>query len=206
MGFRLAILSWWTPNYIIRRELDHVSDLTTDTLENLLETSASVNPAKIAEAKVQLSINVEEKRSQMAKEHAKLVEALVVAIGRDEALKQGRAALFEVGRNLGEETRDRLKIGDNPKDLIKAAKILYRVLGIAFGVEWLGETRANLIVDRCALAKEYSELTCLVLSAADEGVIKGLNPRASMMFRERITSGCRTCKAIIEFSREEAVR
>ena len=200
MGFRLILLNWWTPNYIISKELDRIFKLTTNALKSLLEIHAPNAFTKIAKETALPRGDVAHKRSSMAKTHALLVEALSEAVGRDQAVNLGRKALFEVGKRLGKETRGKLGIGDSQNDLIRAAKILYHVLGIDFNVEWHGKTSGTLIVDRCAMAKEYSELTCLVLSATDEGVIRGLESNVSMVFKERMTSGCGKCTAQIEFN------
>ena len=98
-----------------------------------------------------------------------------------------------------------MALGDNPKDLTKAAKILYRILGIEFHLEWLDKSNATVIIDRCALAEQYSKLTCEVLSATDEGVIKGLQPNLTMKFKEYMTSGCKNCRADIHFNEKETV-
>ena len=202
MGLAIAVLAWRTPRYIISRELVHVSDLTTAALESLLEDYAPEAFAEIAREELQPSGTIEERRSAMAKKHAIQVRALEKAVGRDKAVAMGRDALFAVGRSLGRETHDKLGMGDTPRDLVRAARIMYRILGIEFRVEWLGDAKAKLIVERCALAKEYSELTCSVLSATDEGVIAGLNPGASMKFEDKMTGGCARCIAAIEFKRE----
>lgn len=139
----------------------------------------------------------------MAQTHAKLVEALVAAVGYEKAVALGRESLFAVGVNLGKQTRGKLGVGDNPKDLIKAAKILYRILGIEFNLEWLDDSNAVAIINRCALAEQYSKLTCEVLSATDEGVIKGLQPKVTMQFKEYMTSGCINCRANIQFNQKE---
>ena len=198
MGIRLILLSWWTPNYIISKELDKIFNLTTNALKSLLEIHAPNAFTKIAKETTLPQGDIAHKRSSMAKTHALLVEALSEAVGRDQAINLGRKALFEVGQSLGKETRGRLGIGDSPNDLIRAAKILYRVLGIDFNVEWQRKTSGTLIVDRCAI--EYSELTCLILSATDEGVIRGLESNVSMMFTQRMTSGCSKCTAQIVFN------
>jgi hypothetical protein len=200
MGIRLNILSWWTPNYLISKELDRIFNLTTNALKSLLEVHDPITIAKIAKETEPPKGDIAQKRATMAKTHALLVKALSEAVGRDQAVNLGRKALFEVGQDLGKATRSKLGIGDSPNDLIKAAKILYRVLGIDFNVEWHGKTSGTLIVDRCAMAKEYSELTCLVLSATDEGVIRGLESNVSMIFTKRMTSGCSECTAQIEFN------
>lgn len=198
MGIKLFILSKWTPDYVLRKELDRVHKLTTNALKALLEIYAPNAFAKIASEMALPLGNVEEKRTAMAKAHVLLVDALSEAVGRDQAIILGRKTLFEVGKSLGKETRKKLGIRDS-QDLIKAAKVLYRVLGITFEVEWQGKTTATLIVNHCALAEEYSELTCMVLSATDEGVIRGLEPNVNMSFKERMTSGCSKCTAQIQF-------
>jgi hypothetical protein len=201
MGLRLTLLGWWTPKFIIRKELDHVSKLTTNALKSLLAADDSKAYPKICPDSLKDPKSIEEKRDAMSKEHTAIIQALVGAFGQDKAVKLGREILFNVGMSLGEETRAKLGVGDSPKDLIRAAKVLYRVLGIDFNIKWLGENEATLVVDNCALARGYSELTCQILSATDEGVIKGLEPNVNMMFRERMTSGCPKCKADIKFNK-----
>jgi hypothetical protein len=83
--------------------------------------------------------------------------------------------------------------------MVKAAKILYRIFGIKFHLEWLDKSTATLIIDQCALAKYYSKLTCEVLSATDEGIMRGLQPNSEMKFKEYLTNGCKKCKADIHF-------
>lgn len=102
---------------------------------------------------------------------------------------------------MGKQTRRRLGVGDHPDDMIKAAKILYSIFGIDFHLEWLDESNATLIIDRCALAEYYSPLTCEVLSATDEGIMQGLQPNSKMQFKEYMTSGCQKCKADIHFQK-----
>ncbi len=198
MGLKLTILSWWTPKWVLSRELDHVSQVTTAALRSLLASYALEKRSGAIEESRQ-SKTLEQKRADMAKQHAAMVEALATALGREKALELGREALFEVGKNLGIESRAKLGVGNSPKDLINAAKILYRVLGIDFTIEMSTKTRATLVVSRCALSQQYSEFTCRVLSATDEGVFKGLEPQANMAFKEVLTSGCGNCRAQIEF-------
>lgn len=201
MSLRAAILSRWTPKYIIRRELARVSELTTAALEALLEAHAPDALKRVA-AKERSARSIDQTRSAMAGRHAALVEALKESMGEEGAIELGRKALFEVGLQLGRDARRRLRTSDEPGDLVRAARILYRVLGIEFRIERSDERSDRMIVNRCALSREYSNLTCKVLSATDEGVIRGLAPRASMTFKERMTSGCQNCIAIIEFSGE----
>ncbi len=202
MGLRLLVLSWWTPKYVIRRELENISDKTTTALETIISKCA-VTKANVANQKQRRPTNIQEQRAAMAETHAKLVETLQAAVGQEEAVKLGREALFLVGQNVGKQTRGRLGVSDNPNDLTKAAKILYRVLGIEFHLEWNDQLSGTVIIDRCALAEKYSKLTCQVLSATDEGVLNGLQPKVTMNFKEYMTSGCKNCRADIHLSEKE---
>ncbi|MGD6852268.1 MAG: L-2-amino-thiazoline-4-carboxylic acid hydrolase [Candidatus Bathyarchaeia archaeon] len=199
MGLRLTLLGWWTPKQVIYRELDRVASKTTGALREIIKNNTAL---EISSEEIRLTGSLEERRSAMAKQHTVLVAVLVEALGRDRAVILGREALFRVGRELGEESRRRLGV-ENPYDVVRAAKILYRVLGIEFTVNWLDENRGVMTVHRCALAKEYSELTCQVLSAADEGVMSGLSPNATMKFTEKLTDGCNACTAEITIGEQK---
>ncbi|NIP35171.1 MAG: hypothetical protein GWN39_09460, partial [Thermoplasmata archaeon] len=48
----------------------------------------------------------------------------------------------------------------------------------------------------------YEGVTCRLMSAADEGMIRGLNPRAKMEFRHRMTEGMEECLADIMMVKE----
>ena len=196
MGVKLSLLSWWTPKFVISRELDNVEALTIQALKETLRIHAPNTSIKAPSKECSKVLTKKELLWQNA--HNVLVDALAEALGREAAVKVAREALFKVGLQLGNQNRSKLGVGDSQGDLVKAAKIMYNILGISFNVEWLGPKHAILTVDRCTLAQNYSELTCEVLSATDEGVVQGLNPNMSMKFEKRITCGCKVCTAKIE--------
>jgi predicted ArsR family transcriptional regulator len=199
LGFKLFFLGLWTPKSLIRRELENISKQTTAALIELIPK----DPVKDGE--VDLSkLSVDEEEMIMAQTHVRLVEALEAAFGRVEAVKRGRAVLFEVGKTLGREARGKLGVGDNPEDLEKAAKILYRVLGIDFHLQWQDSANATAIIHHCPLSQQYSALTCQILCATDEGVINGLYPDVTMQFKEYMTSGCKNCKAELHINQKGA--
>jgi predicted ArsR family transcriptional regulator len=198
MGAKLAFLSWLTPKFIISRELDTISTVTNQALQETLRAHVPDFQVKATVYDEQSFRNLHEKRAAMTRQHNVLVEALVAALGEDTAVKVGREALFKVGVQLGTRSRNRLGVGDSEEDLVRAAQIMYRVLAIDFDVEWIGPNQAVVTVNHCALAENYSEVTCQVLSATDEGVVNGLNPNMSMKFEKRITSGCKVCTAKIQ--------
>lgn len=197
MGLKLLFLSWWIPKYIIKREVGHIEALTTDALEALLNkySSNNINEEKLKKGASKGTI--EQTRDAMAFNHTNLVNSLAEVLGKEKTIGLGRDAMFKVGERLGSETCQKLGVGNSLQDLIRAAKILYRILGIEFEVQLQNPNNAILIINRCALAAHYSELTCQVLSATDEGTIRGLNQNMSMTFTERITGGQPKCKATI---------
>ncbi len=201
MGIRLLILDLWTPNFVIRKELDDIFGKTTAALQALISEYAK-EKIEVKDQKQQPPKAIKELRAIMAQTQATMVETLEATLGREEALRLGRKALFSVGKNLGMQARSRLGVGDSKSDLVTAAKVLYRVLGIRFHLDWIDNSNAVAIIDRCALSEKYSELTCEVLSATDEGVMQGLQPNVSMRFKQYMTSGCKNCKASIRFNQK----
>jgi hypothetical protein len=203
VGLRLQMLYWWTPNYVIERELRNLATQTTDALCSLL--AAHIPQQQGLNFQAPTSKGVKEQRIAMAQTHKQMVEALAASVGYDRAVALGRESLFAVGVALGKQTRKKLGVGENTTDLIKASKILYRVLGIDFHIDWQDQSSVVVVIERCALSEQYSELTCGVLSATDEGVIQGLQPNVTMKFTQYMTGGCKNCMASLNFKAKESV-
>ncbi len=147
----------------------------------LLEEKAPKS-AVAAKAKLKsLRGTLRDRRAIMAANHLALIRELVETVGEDEATMLGREAMFSVGRELGVEAKKRLGVRETTEDMLLAARVLYRVLGIDFEAEEAPDS-FRLLIHRCALAEHYSGSTCRVLSAADEGVVSGLSPGVCMRF------------------------
>lgn len=196
MSIKLDLLSIWTPKSILIQELDRVAELTTECLDELLK-EYSPKSLKTLENIVKEG-DLDERRSLMAENHNVRVNALIEALGYEKAMKVGRDAMFKAGYSLGLEAHKRLGVSENLQDTIKAAQIMYKVLGIEFKVEKLGKNMV-LKVEKCSLAAHYSPETCRLTSAADEGVVHGLNENIDMLFKKRITEGAEECKACLKF-------
>jgi hypothetical protein len=195
LNLKLRIISLWMPEFILIHEIDRVARITIECLNELLSEYAPEN--MIWREEVVMKGNISQRRRLMANAHNIRVKTLIDTLGCEDALKIGRRALFKAGLQLGEDARIRLGVSDSLSDLLDAARILYRVLGIEFHIEeedgkWL------LIVDKCSLSSYYTVETCIVLSAADEGVVQGLNKDYSMIFKDRITEGKSECHACIK--------
>ena len=192
MSIKLSIMSIWIPEFILIKELERTSYIINEHLDNLL---GRYSISRTTTGKL-LKGNLNERRARMAIGQNLRVEALIKALGFDKACELGRIEMFNAGYKLGREAQKRLGVGKNIQDTLIAAKILYKVLGINFTVETHNKNFI-LRVESCALASHYSPETCKIMSAADEGVLKGLNNNMSMKFIKRITEGSEECTACI---------
>ena len=209
MSIRLKIASFWLPDFILKRELDNVAMKTIEGLDDILKQyvpgKVVINDEILGGNRRKLKIfgltnykfvSLEERRSMMANAHNKRVKILIQELGHEKAVKIGRNVMFEVGYKLGQEASRKLGARNSFEDLELAARILYKVLGIEFKIE-NKDGNMIMVVTRCALSKYYSPESCMILSAADEGVVRGLNENMGMQFKERITEGAHECIACI---------
>lgn len=208
MNARLAAASLWLPPWTVRRELERVAAATTSVLDSLLEQHLPGALEAIRRDELPQRGSPRRRRAALAAAHTVRVARLVELLGREEGIGEARRALFDAGVALGKEARQRLGVGQNRHELLCAARILYRVLGIRFRAEWRTPDEATVRIDRCALASGYSPEACLALSATDAGVVAGLWPGARLEFDERITEGKKACIARLSLpeARSEAAQ
>ena len=198
MSLRLALAAFWTPKRVLEEMLGRVEESTVAALDGLLEKHSPDALAAIRAAERAPGAGLPARRAAMAAAHNARVNALIEALGRERAVSEGREALFAAGVALGREARERLGLGQGFRDFARAARILYRALGIDFTLEKLEGGVIAMRVHRCALAEHYTAGACAVLSAADEGVVRGLDPTLAMRFERRMTDGGAECVARIE--------
>ena len=197
MSLKLRLSALWTPRRVLEDMLCRVHVSTTAALDGLSEVYAPGAIGQMTWKAVMPEGDLEARRAAMASGHNARVRALVEALGREKAIELGRKALFPVGVALGREAKARLGAGESRADLERAARVLYRALGIHFRLEDAADGTMLLWVDRCALAGHYTTEACAMLSAADEGVVAGLNPKLRMRFEQRMTDGPAECLARI---------
>ena len=210
MSIRLKIASLWLPDFILKKELDNVAKNTIDGLNDVMKKYIPWRMEEIIKEDEVLVgarrrifgltnykfVSLEERRAIIAKAHNNRVKILIEELGYENAVQIARKSMYNIGYQLGQEARRKLGVGNDFKDLELAAGILYKVLGIEFKLENKG---GNIVmtVNRCALSKYYSPEACVILSAADGGVVRCLNENISMEFKERITEGASECIACI---------
>ena len=200
MSLKLWLASVWTPGATLAGMQDRVARSTIAALDALLEEHA---PGRLKGMNGRKGDGggkgegLDQRLAAMASAQNERVRALVAALGRDEAIRLGREALFSVGKALGGLARRELSVGDGPADLERAARVLYRSLGIHLIFENAKDGALVMRVDRCALSRHYCEEACLILGAGDEGMVSGLSPPHSMRFEQRMTAGPAECRALI---------
>ena len=203
MNFKLFLLSIWVPQYFLKKELNFLAEATLNQLDNLLKIHSPNKYQELPKLILPLKGNLEDIRSKMAQEHNMRVKALSDILGPEETVNIVRPLMFKTGYCIGLDIKTRLGLKNNLNDLIKAAKLLYQVLGIEFEFHE-GKScqpyhlKRCLIIKHCSLAQHYLPLTCQVLSGTDEGVINGLNSQVKMVFKDKITEGAPSCIAAIE--------
>jgi L-2-amino-thiazoline-4-carboxylic acid hydrolase len=201
MSLKMRILSCWTPKWFLKRGLNELAHSTINGLEEVLikqDPEYRKDPEGLKySSNILLKGNLQEQRMSMAAIHNELVETMIDAFGHDDAIILGRKAMFREGLALGRKFRRILGVGTSLEDLISAASILYEVLGIEFDIKAFNSNKIVMVVNHCALAEYYGPDTCNVLSAADEGVVQGLNSKIKMEFQERISEGASCCLAPI---------
>ncbi len=192
MSIKLHLLSIWIPEFILIKELEKTTEITNNHLDMLLKRYSIPIPT----IKKPFEGNLKERRLLMAEYHNIRLKSLIEKLGFKDTLQIGRAELYKAGYEMGCDTRKRLGV-KTIKDAILAARILYKILGINFTTEDNGE---NIIlrIKSCELANQYSPETCKIMSAADEGVLNGLNKKLGMKFIKRITEGAEECTACIK--------
>lgn len=203
MNLKLLMASFWMPDFLLIPELDKVAEVTVSCLNQILKKHAPNEFKSISKDELLLEGNIKNRRKQMALAHNIRVKLLINALGWEDALMIGRKSLFKAGMQLGREARERLGVGDNFEDLIRAARILYHVLGIEFRIK-RSEEDILIIVERCSLSNYYTHETCKILSAADEGVVQGLNENIHMKFTQRMTEGYKECEACINYIKNQS--
>ena len=206
MSLRLATAKLWMRTSVLKRELGRVAEMTIATLDEMVREHASGALEGIRAEDSPIEGDLDQRRRAMAGAHQRRVSALVEAMGEEAAIEEGRRRISPVGVALGIEARERLGVGDDIEDLVEAAKVVYTVLGIEVDKEEGEDGTLVLRVDRCALAEVYDPTTCRLMSAADEGLVRGLNPNVQMTFNERITEGQPQCRAdlVMTTATEEA--
>jgi len=117
----------------------------------------------------------------------------------DEALRRGTerevgVRLYQSALRIGEQFRSDL--GVRPSDVMRAAALVYRMLGIDFR----GEPEGDIRISRCLFSACYTADVCRLISSLDAGLLVGLAGGGALSFSQRITDGHDCCRARLEMN------
>ena len=115
------------------------------------------------------------------------------AIREGENLAETRRRLYDNAWQMGWSLRKVWHIAA-PEEVIAASRLIYQVLGINYA----GNTRGEVVIDKCFFSAYYTGEVCRVISALDEGLATGLSAGGRLCFRHRITEGHDACLAYFE--------
>lgn len=123
------------------------------------------------------------------------VEALLRNGGDTDAVQ---LRLYRNARRLGRACRwvSRTRtVGE----ALATARALYRALEIDFR----GDGKGEILINRCSLSSTYSPATCRLMSAMDRGLLAGLSAGGVLTFTARITDGQASCRARLSMEGEK---
>lgn len=98
--------------------------------------------------------------------------------------------LFDMAYGYGKCVRRALRIASTD-DAMAAARVFYGLLGIDF----TGDARGEITVNRCFFSCVYTPEVCKLMSALDAGMLAGLSAGGKLVFSQRMTEGYPCCRA-----------
>jgi hypothetical protein len=100
--------------------------------------------------------------------------------------------LYRGARAFGEELRRSLGVR-TPADVMAAARVLYR----AIGIDLRGAPDGTIVVRSCRFATDYTPAVCGLVSSLDRGILAGLAGGGELRFSRRLTEGHDSCRAVL---------
>jgi hypothetical protein len=118
-------------------------------------------------------------------------ENALKAIAAGEAGAVGER-LFRNALGFGEELRRSLGVR-TPADVMAAARVLYR----AIGIDLQGAPDGAIVVRSCRFAPDYTPAVCELIASLDRGILTGLAGGGELRFSRRLTEGHDSCRAVL---------
>lgn len=182
MSFRLFLAERYMPEFIKKRELGNLFQLTASAF------------ARKAPSLSHLSFD------DCLGEYALFTRTSVDQAGNgDEEIAALQDRLFRQAFEYGRLWRRRLGI-TTMKEVMRAGRVLYRAIGIQFR----GTDQGLIEISECFFSRYYSPATCRVISSLDAGIMAGLSDGKLLSFSQRITEGFECCKG--QMSMKDFVR
>ena len=172
----MAAASVWLPGFVRRKKIRELAALTADAFGALPPAFAPGSAAAALEAYALLTRRLAD-AAQAGEDSPGRIGEVERALGR---------SAFAFGQSLRKKFRVR-----SHSDALRLVRLAYMAIGICLEIDATGGIR----VPRCFFSRHYSEGTCRVIAALDEGVMSGILGRGTLAFSERITAGQTCCLA-----------
>jgi hypothetical protein len=99
--------------------------------------------------------------------------------------------LYRKAFQAGQSLRDWFSPADR-NEALRLLRLLYGMIRIDFQSD---PQTQEIIISQCFFSCYYSSAVCQIMSAFDRGLAAGISGGARLEFRERITDGCKFCRA-----------
>lgn len=172
MNMLLRAAAMWVPTFLKRRRLEELVGTTADAFGR--------------ERPCTKGLSYDAALREYALLSAEWARASLDAGTRDDA----RERLFGGAYRLGESLRRDFGVA-SVEDVMTAARVVYRAIGIDFR----GATTGEITIPRCFFSQHYDRSVCEVISGLDEGLLAGLSGGRRLEFTMRITEGADCCRA-----------
>jgi hypothetical protein len=178
MNWRLFVMAHFLPDFIVKKKLKDLIKLTG--------LAFNMDPPELRYR----SLN------QMVEQYARFTRTAADTAMQQTAEQRQllKEKLFQNARQFGENIRASLHV-QNMDDVMRAGALLYKMLGIDFKGDHLGE----IVIRSCFFSSYYTAQTCELISALDAGIMAGLSNGGTMTFSGRITEGRPSCRAHCAF-------
>jgi hypothetical protein len=173
MNLTLKLLNIYLPSYVRR-----------SGIKQLFKASAEAFESDMPDIQ---ALSADESLRQFALFTKNQVEKLI-NMGND--LESVKKRLYEKAFRLGEKYRQKFRVQDLD-DVMKTARIFYRIIGIKFK----GNAKGEVIINRCYFSDIYNDKICQVMSSMDSGLLAGLANGGELIFNSRITENHPCCQA-----------
>jgi hypothetical protein len=167
----LKILQFYIPEFIKKKKLNELFRLTADAFQCELP---KLRGHSFAEYLLEYALFTKEQAEKY--------------LMSGESLEEVKHRLYQNSYIYGQDLRNRLHI-ETWKEAVTALKIIYKLIGIDFQYDSLGE----FVISQCFFSKHYSGRVCELISSLDEGIAAGLSGGGKLYFKQRLTEGCSCC-------------
>jgi hypothetical protein len=177
VNLRLWIAGLGLPDYLQRRKLAELFALTGRAFGELPPATEGLSLGRMRRLYAEFS-----------------AAAAARALGAPSKAAEAAGRLFEEASAFGRGVRDELRVASSG-EVMAAARILYRSLGIDFK----GSKAGEIVIQRCSFETFYRPEVCRLMSRLDAGVLAGLAGGGQLEFTERLTEGAARCRARFMF-------